>query len=64
MSSSPPIDAGLFAGGISEDDYASLAYNPLHPFVNRAISSAYPQGSTFKVLTAIAAARAGKLNYG
>lgn len=64
MASYPTYDAGLFEGGISQDDYASLANNPLHPFVNRAISSAYPPGSTFKVLTAIAAARAGKLNYG
>lgn len=63
LASYPNFDAGLFEGGISKEDYDALANDPLKPFNNRAISSAYPPGSTFKVLTSIAAARAGKLNY-
>lgn len=63
MASYPSYDAGLFVGGINQEDYDHLAKDPLHPFVNRAISSAYSPGSTFKVLTSIAAAKVGKINY-
>lgn len=63
MASYPTFNAGLFEGGISKEDYEMLSKDPLKPFNNRAISSVYPPGSTFKVLTSIAAARAGKLHY-
>ena len=41
------------------EDYAALSEDPRHPFVNRAISSAYAPGSTFKPLTAIAGLESG-----
>jgi len=63
LASYPSFDASLFEGGISTADYEALSKDPLKPFNNRAISSAYPPGSTFKILTSIAAAREHKLNY-
>lgn len=40
-------------------DYSSLLANPLTPMVNRAIAGVYPPGSTFKMVTAIAALQEG-----
>ena len=36
-------------------DYATLSKNPLKPFLNRPIQSVLPPGSTFKIITALAA---------
>lgn len=38
-----------------DKDYSSLYKNPLKPMFNRAVSGTYEPGSTFKMLTAIAA---------
>lgn len=51
----PSYDNNLFATGISIDDYANLAQDPLHPLVNQAITGQYPPGSTFKLIPASAA---------
>lgn len=51
----PSYDDNLFATGISIDDYANLAQDPLHPLVNQAITGQYPPGSTFKLIPAAAA---------
>lgn len=64
MASYPSFDSALFEGGISKDAYEALANDPMKPFVNRAIGNTYPPGSTFKILTTIAAARVNKLDYG
>lgn len=57
--SSPTYDAGLFHGGISEEDYSMLRDDPAKPQINRAIASAYAPGSTFKIVTTLAACLAG-----
>lgn len=59
MGSYPSYDANLFATPISPEDYGSLRDNEDTPLVNRAIYSAYPTGSTFKLVTGIAALEEG-----
>ncbi len=54
MVSRPAYDNNLFVRGVEEKTWASLKSNPDHPLQNRAISSAYPPGSVFKLLTAAA----------
>ncbi|GAX61317.1 cell division protein [Candidatus Scalindua japonica] len=44
------------------DDYATLSKNPLKPFLNRPVQSILPPGSTFKIITAIAALEENKID--
>ena len=62
MSSSPGFDTQPFLTGISSDDYADLSNDTDKPFLNRATSGIYAPGSTFKVITTLAAAAAGKFD--
>ncbi len=55
MVSKPCFNPNMFAVQISHEEWEELNNNPLHPLVNRVISGAYPPGSTFKIITAIAA---------
>ncbi|MBI2264869.1 MAG: penicillin-binding protein 2 [Armatimonadetes bacterium] len=55
MVSRPGYFPSLFAGGISVRDYRSLMTHPFYPLYNRAITGAYPCGSTFKLVTGTAA---------
>jgi penicillin-binding protein 2 len=57
--SSPTYDPNLFARRISRQDWTKLSKNAKLPMHNRAIGSAYAPGSTFKMVTLIAAIRAG-----
>jgi penicillin-binding protein 2 len=58
--SNPAFDPNLFVDGIRFDDWEALNHNPDKPMQNRAISSAYAPGSTFKPLMALAALTQGK----
>ena len=53
--SRPNFNPNIFATGIRADVWNALADDPDYPLWNRAIRSAYPPGSTFKVVTAAAA---------
>jgi len=53
--SRPNFDPNLFAAGIRADDWNRLVNDPSYPLWDRAIRSAYPPGSTFKLVTAAAA---------
>lgn len=64
LASAPTFDAALFEGGISSADYRRLVEDPAKPFVNRAIREHYSPGSTFKIVTTLAATLAGKMDYG
>lgn len=54
MVSLPSYNPNWFAQGISTAQWDSLLHNPLLPMTNRAVSAAYPPGSTFKMVVAIA----------
>ncbi len=59
LASAPSFDPNLFVRGISYRDWQRLVNDPRKPFLNRAIQSQYPPGSTFKIITAIAALEEG-----
>lgn len=59
MASSPTFDLGLFKNGISQSDYDTYQNNPSKPFMNRPIQVKYAPGSTFKIVTTIAAMEQG-----
>ncbi|AKJ64261.1 penicillin-binding protein 2 [Kiritimatiella glycovorans] len=55
MASAPGFDLNDFIPAIPADLWASLRKNPDRPLVNRAVAGAYPPGSTFKPVVALAA---------
>jgi len=55
MASSPSFDPNWFSKGIKPELWRWLVSNKEHPLQNRAIATAHPPGSTFKVVTAVAA---------
>ncbi len=59
MVSLPAYDNNDFAGGISADDFAVYLADPDRPLRNHAISDIYPPGSTYKLVTGIAAMEEG-----
>jgi penicillin-binding protein 2 len=59
MVSRPTFNPALFAKGIAGDEWRTLAEDPRHPLQNKVISGRYPPGSTFKIVVALAALRAG-----
>jgi len=60
--SSPTYDPNLFVRGISSADYKVLLDNPFRPLPNKAVQGIYPPGSTFKMVTALAALEDGKVS--
>lgn len=62
MVSHPSFDPNLFEGGISQTVYSSLADSPEAPLFDRAVTGAYPPGSTFKPFVALAGMDAGQID--
>ncbi|MCS7223566.1 MAG: penicillin-binding protein 2 [Armatimonadetes bacterium] len=62
MASYPSFDPNWFSGGIDRSRWKSLTGDRLRPLHNRAIGSAYPPGSVFKVVTAVAGLLDGTIN--
>jgi len=60
--SSPTFDQGVFKGGISDEEWRLLNNDPAKPMFDRAISGTFAPGSTFKIVTSVAAAMAGKFD--
>ncbi|HEY7846654.1 MAG TPA: penicillin-binding protein 2 [Candidatus Limnocylindria bacterium] len=59
MVSLPAYDNNKFATGISVDDYAVYLNDPAKPLRNHGIADIYPPGSTFKLVTGLAALEEG-----
>ena len=59
MVSLPAYDNNKFAGGISTEDFNVYLADPNRPLRNHTISDIYPPGSTYKLVTGIAAMEEG-----
>ncbi len=59
VASSPSFDPNLFVRGISVADYGALTGNEYRPLASKSVQGAYPPGSTFKMMTALAGLEAG-----
>jgi len=59
MVSLPAYDNNKFATGISAEDYSVYLNDPARPLRNHAIGDIYPPGSTFKLVTGLAALEEG-----
>ena len=59
MASAPSFDPNLFVRGISSKNYNALRDNIYKPLFNKTVQGLYPPGSTFKMMTGLAALRAG-----
>jgi penicillin-binding protein 2 len=55
MVSQPGFDPNAFARGITQAEWRELLDNPERPLNNKAIQGIYPPGSTYKIVTALAA---------
>ncbi|MFZ7092008.1 penicillin-binding protein 2 [Primorskyibacter sp. 2E233] len=59
IASAPSYDPNKFVRGISVKDYSELRDNDHRPLASKTVQDAYPPGSTFKMVTALAAMDAG-----
>jgi penicillin-binding protein 2 len=60
--SAPSFDPNLFVRGISVPDWQGLNEDPYRPLAAKAVQGTYPPGSTFKMITALAAYEEGLLD--
>ncbi len=58
LASYPAFDPNYFTGGISHERYEELRSDITLPLINKAVAGQYPPGSTFKMVTALAALEA------
>jgi len=59
--SSPSFDPNLFVRGISSTNFRYLMDHDHRPMANKSVQGAYPPGSTFKMVTALAALEEGMI---
>ncbi len=64
LASHPAFDPNDFTRGLSPSMWEGLLADPGHPLTNKAIAGQYPPASTFKMVTALAGLRAGKVTQG
>lgn len=59
MVSRPAFDPEMFARGITSEEWSALVDNPSNPLQDKSLCGQYPPGSTYKMVTALAALQAG-----
>ncbi|MGH6933751.1 MAG: penicillin-binding protein 2 [Dongiaceae bacterium] len=59
LGSTPSFDPSMFTRGLTTKEWQSLVSDPLRPLANKAIAGQYAPGSTFKMITALAALAIG-----
>ena len=59
IASAPTYDPNLFVRGISVADYRALTEITFRPLAIKSVQGTYPPGSTFKMITAMAALEEG-----
>ncbi len=62
IASAPSFDPNLFVQGISVTDYKALTENDHRPLASKTVQGLYPPGSTFKMVTALAALQDGVIS--
>lgn len=62
ITSAPAFDPNLFVRGISVADYKALTDDDHRPLADKTVQGAYPPGSTFKMVAALAALEAGLID--
>ena len=62
LASSPTFDPGSFVGREGSKTRIKLLFDPLKPMLNRAVSSSYPPGSTFKIANALTGLEEGAID--
>ncbi len=60
--SHPSFDPDLFVRGLSQEQWQIIQDDPGRPQSNKVIEGQYPPGSTFKMITLLAALEAGVIN--
>ena len=64
IASAPAYDPNKFVFGIGHEDWNALRDDDHDPLRNKAVAGGYPPGSTFKMITAIAALHHGEMDTG
>lgn len=59
LASTPSYDPSAFYRGLTTDEWQELSNDIYGPLTNKAVAGQYAPGSTFKMMTALAALRAG-----
>lgn len=62
VASAPSFDPNLFVRGISVLDWRALNEDKFRPLAAKAVQGIYPPGSTFKMVTVLAAVEAGLIS--
>ena len=62
MISAPNYNPNMMVGNIRSNNYSILMKDTLKPLLNRALTSAYPPGSTFKLIQALIGQQEGVLS--
>ncbi|MBW6505990.1 MAG: penicillin-binding protein 2 [Rhodobacteraceae bacterium] len=62
IASAPTFDPNLFVRGISSATYRGLNENDHRPLADKTVQGLYPPGSTYKMVTALAALEAGVID--